>query len=232
VRTRFLSLSLLLLAVPILRETPIGLARAVDAHYRDAHTLAAVFLEKFTGGGAGLRVESGRVYFSQPGKMRWDYDSPEKKMFLVDGHNVWYYIPASHTASRALIKKSDDWRTPLALLAGKVKLEKICGKLAFADLGPDGQGFDPEERPTEEDNMVLVCMPRKEDESFFQKVLIEVNSRNQIIRIVLRQPGDVEIEYRFGDWKENIPIAETKFHFEPPAGVAIVDDRALTRFMQ
>jgi outer membrane lipoprotein carrier protein len=191
------------------------IARAFDTHYRRVQTMAGFFLEKYTSGGAGLVAESGTVYFEKPGRMRWDYDSPETKMFLVDGKEVWYYVPEDHTASRTPIKESDDWRTPLALLAGKVNLERLCGSLTLGDSG------------SEAGNAVLVCRPRKADEEGFREVKLEVNSRDQLERLDIQEPGDIETEFRFGDWHENVPIAASKFRFEPPAGVAIVDDAGL-----
>lgn len=209
-------------------------ARALEAHYRSTKNMSAVFLETYKSGG-GIRAESGKVYFSRPGRMRWDYDSPEKKLFLVDGKNVWYYVPADHTASRTSIQQSSDWRTPLALLAGKVNLEKLCGSLKLAPVAEQPASHalnspnsnDAAERATEAGNKVLVCEPRKEDQEAFSEVFFEVNPRDQLARVTIRQPGDIETEFRFGDWRENIDIAESQFHFEPPAGVAIVDDRSL-----
>lgn len=209
-------------------------ARALEAHYRHAKTISAVFLEKYTSGGAGIRAESGKVYFSRPGRMRWDYDSPQKKLFLVDGKNVWYYVPADHTASRTSIKQSSDWRTPLALLAGKVNLEKLCGKLELAPVAEqpasrtsESNSNDAAERATETSNRILVCRPRKEDRDAFTEAFFEVNPRDQLARVTIHQPGGIETEFRFGDWRENRPIAESLFHFEPPTGVAIVDDASL-----
>jgi hypothetical protein len=37
----------------------------------------------------------------------------------------------------------------------------------------------------------------------------------------------VSTEFRFGNWQENIDIPELAFHFDPPSGVAIVDEEAL-----
>ena len=213
-----------------------GVARALESHYHHTKTMSAIFLEKYTSGGTGIRVESGKVYFSRPGRMRWDYDSPEAKMFLVDGKNVWYYVPADHTASRTAIKKSSDWRTPLALLTGKVNLERLCGSLELAgganplantSSKSSAHSNDPEARATQAGNAVLVCKPRKEDRDAISEVLFEVNSRDQLARVTIRQAGDIETEFRFGDWHENVPISEAKFHFEPPVGVAIVDDTSL-----
>lgn len=213
-------------------RTAHDVARALEAHYHHTRNMSAVFLQTYKSGGAGIRAESGKVYFSQPGRMRWDYDSPEKKLFLVDGKNVWYYVPADHTASRTSVKQSSDWRTPLALLAGKVNLEKLCGSLKLAPVGEQPASQPPNltdaaERTSEPGNKVLVCQPRKEDRDAFSEVFFEVNRRDQLARVTIRQPGDIETEFRFGDWRENINIAESQFHFEPPAGVAIVDDTSL-----
>jgi len=208
------------------------IARALETHYHHTRSMSAVFLETYKSGGAGIRAESGKVYFLRPGRMRWDYDSPQKKLFLVDGKSVWYYVPADHTASRTSVKQSSDWRTPLALLAGKVNLEKLCGSLDLAPVAEQpaphpSNSNDAAEHATEAGNEVLVCQPRKEDREAFSEVFFEVNPRDQLARVTIRQPGDIETEFRFGDWRENIPIAESEFHFEPPSGVAIVDDTSL-----
>ena len=47
------------------------------------------------------------------------------------------------------------------------------------------------------------------------------------LRVVIHQAGDVTTEFRFGNWQENIPIPEAKFHFQPPPGVSIVDEESL-----
>lgn len=207
--------------IPQDRQTARQVARAFDAHYHKVRTLAGYFLEKYTSGGSGLVVESGTVYFEKPGRMRWDYDSPEKKMFLDDGKNIWFYVPADHTASRTPAKDSTDWRTPLALLAGKVNLERLCGSLSLSQSSTAEAG-----------DSILTCTPRKADEDGFSQVVLELNSRNQLVRLDIQQPGDLEMDFRFGDWHEDAPIEAAKFHFEPPRGVAIVDDAELAKQAQ
>src|SRR5271154_5948213 len=122
--------------------------RAVEAPYQHARTLRASFFERYTDGNGGASAESGTVYFSRPGRMRWEYESPEQKLFLVDGPNVWFYVPADHTASRAKLKESSDWRTPLALLVGNTNLTKLCRKIQIAnspaaDAAPDLKPSSP-----------------------------------------------------------------------------------------
>jgi outer membrane lipoprotein carrier protein len=205
-----------------------SLAQKIEQHYSRTSTLQAVFLEKVLQDGA-IRVESGTVYFRRPGKMRWEYESPELKLFLVDGKHVWLYVPADRTASRAPVKQSSDLRTPLALLTGKVRLSQLCGRIEMVDQSAAGtSGRDPSERPASSNNVVLRCWPHKggEEESF-REILLEADPQYRLVRVLVREPGNAETEFRFGNWQEGIPLPEAKFHFEPPPGVAIVDEAEL-----
>src|SRR2546422_7441802 len=104
----------------------------LEARYRAARTLQATFLERYSENGRPVRVEAGRAYFRKPGKMRWEYESPEKNLFLVDGKTAWFYVRADRTVTRVPAKESSDWRTPLALLAGEMKLSRVCEKVQSA----------------------------------------------------------------------------------------------------
>jgi len=196
--------------------------RALEARYERARTLKAIFFERYSDGNGGVAAESGTVYFSRPGRMRWEYESPEQKLFVVDGTNVWFYVPADHTASRAKMKESSDWRTPLALLAGKADLSNLCGKIEAAGSGPD-------EQPASPDNAVLRCIPRgyQSPGDVPKNVIFETDPGAHLVRVVIREAGNASTEFRFGNWEENIPIPEVKFHFQPPPGVAIVDEESL-----
>jgi outer membrane lipoprotein carrier protein len=206
-------------------------ARALEARYHDAKTLQAIFLERYSDSRQGLQTESGKVYFSRPGRMRWEYESPEQKLFISDGKTVWFYIPSDHTVTRAAIKESTDWRTPLALLTGKAKLSQLCQTLDVSSEPPGAGG-----------NVVLRCLPRGEKakpkaaaadgleasiapvEDQFDEVLLEVNpATGELADVRVVQPGGIELEYRFGNWQENLPLTESLFHFQAPAGVAIVE---------
>src|SRR5271155_2975178 len=138
--------------------------RALESRYRHARTLKAEFFERYSDGNGGSAAESGTVYFSRPGRMRWEYESPEKKLFLVDGRNVWFYVPADRTASRAKLKESSDWRTPLALLAGNADLAHLCRSIEFVDAGAKKQG-KTEDVPAAPGDSLLRCLPRPNSSS-------------------------------------------------------------------
>src|SRR5258707_13924079 len=124
-----------------------NIAARMEAHYRSARTLQAAFLECFTENGRVVRTEAGMAYFRRPGKMRWEYQSPEKNLFLVDGKSAWFFVPADHTVTRVPAKQSTDWRTPLALLAGEMKVSRVCSRIEPAI----------DEKPESPDHVVLFC---------------------------------------------------------------------------
>src|SRR5277367_5195201 len=125
----------------------------LEARYRAPRTMQATFLERYSEQGHVVRSEAGIAYFRRPGKMRWEYESPEKNLFLVDGKTAWFYVPADHTVTRAPAKQSTDWRTPLALLAGDMKLLRVCARVEPTTA----------EKPDTVGNTVLYCPLRGEE---------------------------------------------------------------------
>src|SRR5580698_1963711 len=152
---------IMLLAAVALVFFPAGgsdsstIVKALEARYRHAATLRASFFESYSDGNGGKSAESGTVYFSRPSRMRWEYSSPEEKLFLVDGSNVWFYVPADRTASRATVKDSSDWRTPLALLTGKADFARLCTSVDLIDPAKDKT---PGDAPIAPDHSVLRCV--------------------------------------------------------------------------
>src|SRR5271170_2774042 len=100
-----------------------------EQRYQPSRSLSVVFLERFLENGQLMREEAGKAYFLRPGKMRWEYEKPEKNLFLVDGKYVWFYAPADRTVTRVPADKSEDWRTPIAFLTSGAKLSRICAKV-------------------------------------------------------------------------------------------------------
>jgi len=205
-----------------------ALVRKIESRYKSAQTLGATFLERYSEGRRTAEVESGRVFFSRPGRMRWEYEAPEKKLFLSDGRFVWFYVPSDRTVTRARVKESADWRTPLALLTGKANLKRVCGRIEMA----------PDNIQQLAGHAVLRCIPRGEGhpdrakglsaaespEGGFLEVLLEVDrTTGDLASVLVRQPGGVELEYRFANWEFNPPLEESLFHFAAPIGVAIVE---------
>jgi outer membrane lipoprotein carrier protein len=214
-----------LLWTPSFVDTSIHVKR-FEATYRGARTLQVTFLERYSENGHIVRAEAGIAYFRRPGKMRWEYESPEKNLFLVDGKSAWFYVPADHTVTRVPAKQSTDWRTPLALLAGEVKLSRICARVDLASA----------EKPEKDGDVVLSCLlkgstPKADHAAGNDAVdanrdmlLLEITQdTSELVRAVVRGSGGVDIEFKFKDWHFDPPLPDSFFRFEVPRGVAIVN---------
>lgn len=186
----------------------------LEARYKAAKTLRVSFLERYREGGKEVRAESGKAYFRRPGKMRWEYESPEVKLFLSDGKRVWFYVPADRTVLRSGVKESSDWRTPFVLLVRNPRLSDICKSVT---LGQADEATAP-------GHVVLHCLPRGTGADSHDEIVFELNaSTGDLSRVLIREAGGLEIEFRFADWERNPIIPQALFEFRPPVGTAIVD---------
>lgn len=192
------------------------LARAVDAHYNHLRSLESDFTEIYRGDGPE-RVESGTLWLKKPRKMRWEYRSPNEKLFISDGQAVWFYLPAERQLRKTALRKLDDVRSPVAFLLGKTKLEnELRGLSKAVDQSP----LDPA-------NTLLRGVPQSIiSESMagqVSEVQLEITPSDQIVRIVLIEADGATTEFRFAGWKENLELSNSRFEFSPPPGVETVE---------
>jgi len=192
------------------------IVRGLEARYRGAESFRATFLERRSEGRASIQLESGTLYIRRPGWMRWEYESPETKLFLVDGKNAWFYVPADRTVTKAAVRQSDDARIPLLLLTGKTSLSRVCRRIELADVHVEAAGAT-----------ALRCLPARGGEEQYQEALFEVDRESRLVRLLVREAGNVETEFHFGKWEENVPLDPSLFRFAPPKGTTILDERTL-----
>ncbi len=213
------ALLLAFLLIGVVAPAEIGedrLLHQFESRYSSAQTLQATFLERYRENGRVVRVEAGDAYFLKPGKMRWDYQAPEKNTFLADGKYVWFYSPADHTATRMPAKQSDDWRTPLAFLTSHLKLSRLCSNVALAK----------DEQPSQPGDSVYRCTLRgalDPGSSSVKSALFELSPQGELSRIVIAQEGGIEMEFSFTGWRWNPPLDKSVFQFVPPNDAVIVD---------
>jgi outer membrane lipoprotein carrier protein len=203
-------------SAPALAEDVHAIAQSIDDHYNRLRNLQAEFTETYTGSGME-RSETGTVWLAKggmkkPGKMRWEYRSPREKLFVSDGRDAWFYVPADRQARRTDARKLDDIRSPLAFLLGKSKLEK---ELRGLSLAPDAPSLAA-------GNIVLRGVPVALADRV-SEIVLEVTPEHQITRIVIDEADGSTTEYRFSGVKENVEIPAAKFEFKPPMGTETIE---------
>jgi outer membrane lipoprotein carrier protein len=207
---------LLLISLSQAQSTELkDLAEKVDRHYNNLQSLRSHFVEEYRGAGMS-RSEAGTLYLKKPGKMRWDYEQPRKKLFLSDGKTAWFYVPGEQQARRAPVNKLDDLRSPLRFLLGKTKLMKEFNQLNIA----------PNVSPVQSGDIVLRGAPKGMEDRVSQ-VSLEVTPEGRIDRITLEEVDGSITDFKLSEEVENLPVADNLFHFAPPPGVEVVTGNEL-----
>jgi len=203
----FLSLASLALA----QRDVHAIAEGVDQRYNNMQSLEAQFTETYRGAGMA-RNEAGTLWLKRPGKMRWDYREPRPKLFISDGKTAWFYVPGDQQVRKASVKKLDDLRSPIRYLLGKTKLEKEFSGLSLA----------PDAKPVAAADVVLRGVPKGMEDRVSQ-VLLEITPDSQIRAITIDEADGSTTQFRLLEQKQNVPLADSRFHFAPPPGVETVE---------
>src|SRR5262245_178052 len=213
IRPAFL-LALLLLNPPAIsaQQGLDQLVSALQAKYNKLSSLAADFTQIYTAPGQRERREGGRLLLKKPGKMRWDYTSPETKLFLSDGRWLYEYVPSEKYATRSSIKEAGDLRAPFAFLLGQGDLRRDFKRIDVATESPIKAG-----------NKILRLVPRRAQD--FQELLVEIEPNSlQISRLSIIEPNGERSDFIFANVQENVAAPAAQFRFKAPPGVEVRDN--------
>jgi outer membrane lipoprotein carrier protein len=184
----------------------------VQRRYDGAADFRARFTQTLTSLATGRKTNSaGAVMFKKPGRMRWDYDEPERATYVSDGGVLWLYEPEDRQAFKQALKASQ-LPAALAFLAGKGKLAAEFDVTA-APRTPYGGPGD-----------YLLTLAPKVAEPQVKSILFVVDPRTFDVRETVITDGQGNLnDLTFAEIRMGTHIPETEFHFTPPAGVRVID---------
>ncbi len=211
---RFLVALLWCLLLPIPPTPQDELSRLIDglqAKYKRLSTMSADFTQVYTAPRERTRRESGHLLLKKPGKMRWEYTSPESKLFVCDGKLLIEYVPAEGIATRTSVRETSDLRAPFMFLLGRGDLRRDFRRIEWAAEAPIRAGY-----------RVLRLTPKQTQD--FRELLVEVDPATlQLARLSFVDVDGGRSDFVFSNVRENLPASDLQFRFEPPAGVKVID---------
>jgi outer membrane lipoprotein carrier protein len=190
----------------------------MQRNYDQAKDFRARFSQKSINVAFGrTKVATGQLTFKKPGRMRWDYDEPEKTMFLSTGQVLWMYDPEDKQAVKQDLKQSQ-LPAALSFLLGKGKLAdefeiSLAGNVPYGSAGDYRLSLKPRQPQATYKSIYFIVDPR----SFFVIESVLVNAQ-----------GDVN-DISFSDLKVNSKVADAVFKWTPPAGTRVVDAGAIRK---
>ena len=208
------SLAVSVMTVPRATAQPVppdALARSIQAHYQQVRDFTATFEQAYVGGALKRKtVERGTVAIRKPGRMRWDYDAPEKKLFISDGTRMYFYVPADRQVRVSALPESGRVPTPILFLAGRgdllrdFKAEEV--PVPANTPGARALRLRPVRPEPEYETLTLVV----DGTSFAMRQLIVVDSQ-----------GGTST-FSFTNLRENVGVPDSRFVFTMPKGVDVV----------
>jgi outer membrane lipoprotein carrier protein len=188
---------------PTLAES---LVKRIEEHHARTHDLVARFTQSYRSGLLGRElVERGVLYIKRPGRMRWEYQEPEKKLFVSDGETFYFYVPEDH---QVIVQEQDEQRSLAARL-----LSGHGGLLEEFEASLD--------EPLEEGVLRVRLVPRHADAEL-ERAFVDVEPTGVVRSILLEDLQGNRTLFRFEDIRENTGLPDRLFRFEIPSGVEVI----------
>lgn len=187
----------------------------MQKRYDQAKDFRAKFSQTYSRAIMGrATVSTGTLAFKKPGKMRWDYEKPEPRMFLSNGQVLWLYEPTEKQAFKQDLKSSQ-LPAALAFLMGKGKIADEFG-VAFAKDGKSDKLGRPED--------IRLALSPKQPQASYKSIFFIVDPKEYLVResILIDSQGNTN-HFVFDDLEVNTKVSDTLFKWTPPAGVRVVD---------
>jgi len=209
--------SAVLLALAVVSAAPHpNLAESLQKKYDSIKDFSADFVHVYQGGVLRKRVtESGRVLIKKPGKMRWDYQAPEQKLFVSDGAKIYSYLPQDKQVIVSTVPGGDDASTPVLFLSGKGNIVRdFNSSTADAALMRDLPAG----------SLGLKLVPKSPQADYDWLVVALEPGTLRIVGLVTTDAQGGQSSFSFTNLKENVGLVDKSFEFKIPRGVDVVNE--------
>jgi outer membrane lipoprotein carrier protein len=145
--------------------------------------------------------------------MRWDYEKPEKKLFVADGTMLWMYEPEDEQAFRQPLSSSQ-LPAQVSFLFGRGKLMDEF-EITYFDAKPLGEPGD----------IVLKLVPKKPTAQYRHLVFVVQPRTFMVKETVLfdQQGGTNDLQFSTIEPNPKTGVDDSRFSFTPPPNTKIIN---------
>jgi outer membrane lipoprotein carrier protein len=153
-------------------------------------------------------TEHGTVQIKKPGRMRWEYTTPDKKTFVSDGRRIYSWVPADKQVIVSSVPPDDEATTAVLFLAGKGNLTRDFNVSYAEGAAADTWALrlDPKQKQRDYDWLIVGVDPKT----------LQIRS----LTAADQQGGRSTFE--FSNYRENTGIADSVFTFKIPRGADVI----------
>lgn len=211
----FLLATVLLFPALSRAEDPSAILGRVQKRYTSLSTLQAQFVQISTRrnlmGNLEEIKQEGKVSIKKPGKLRWDYLQPEKKVYVTNGEIFWIYDAPQKSATRG------QWDP------NSLALQFLIGR---GDLQKDFSVKVPTAEDIEKNHVTkswLALTPKNPDSmAGVSTLFVEIDDKQFLItQAVILDALESRTHWQFSKLTTNIALPDALFNFSPPKGTKV-----------
>lgn len=152
---------------------------------------------------------SGKIFIKRPGKMRWEYEKPERQIIITDAKNLWIYRPADNQVmiGNATTYFGDGKGSSFL---SDMKLIRKKFRITFEKTDPNH-------------NYVLKLLPNEKKYDLSEIYLSISNINFDIVQIVTYNSYGDETQIQLKQVQFGQNFDDTMFSFKIPQGADVVE---------
>lgn len=187
------------------------LADKVQATYQEFSDLQGTFRQRATNQLSGMTQEAtGRLFLKWPGRMRWEYEKPEPRLFVIDGKMLWSYSPSERQAVAQDVSGVLT-ESPIGILFGMSSLRRDFQVRLIVHAG------------TRDSPESLLELTPKGKGTSFKRVIMGVDRKSFFIhQITVFDLYGNTTSIELSEQKVNGGLKDELFQFSPPPGTDVV----------
>jgi outer membrane lipoprotein carrier protein len=152
---------------------------------------------------------SGRAFFKRSGKMRWEYETPDRQIIITDAKTLWVFRPEDN---QVMIGKA-----PSFFKGGK-------GFSFLSDMKVIRQKFDMVlEKETEKGFFVLKLLPREKTYDIVEIFLWISRNTFDVVKILTYNSYGDETRIVFNNIQLKEKLDDSLFTFKVPKGTEVLN---------
>ena len=151
---------------------------------------------------------SGKIYARHPGKMRWEYEKPEKQIIITDGFKLWIYRPTDNQVMTG--------SAPAFFSDGK-------GASFLSDITLVRKKFNISQVESKDDFFYELNLKPLEKTLDVADIRLSVTKNTfTVIRVVTYNSYGDKNHIEFLNHEFNADLADELFNFEAPEGTDVL----------
>lgn len=150
---------------------------------------------------------NGRITVKRPWNMKWEYDTPEKQIYVTDGTDMWIYRPEDNQVQ---VGKAKSFFTGVVRAVFLLDMEQIKKYFSISMIIKKDPLFH-----------TLRLVPKEKIADVSEMYLSVHKKTFDVVKIIKYNANGDEVEYELRDFKFNKSYPDSFFRLKIPKGADV-----------